>query len=132
MYKTMTFREKYEMLPQKKQTFYANGVEVRIMVMPWPVPSLKGRPSIRMEATVFTEKGLGVRGISTCVPPDEFDFRFGAELALKDALSTKFIHSKDHWHGTDGSTLWFTREEKIVSTETRKAIWKEFNRVLPK
>jgi hypothetical protein len=130
MYKTMTFREKYEMLPQKKQTFYANGVEVRIMVMPWPVPSLKGRPSIRMEAHVFKKNGFGVRGISTCVPPDEFDFRFGAELALKDALSTTFTTRTYTVSGITRPA--FSARTKVVKCETRKAIWKEFNRVLPK
>jgi len=112
-----------EMKMQNKQTFYVGDVEVRIEVKPWRVRSNKcnghpkGKWSRLMEATVFIN-GFGVRGQSVCVPPDVFDFRFGAELALRKALAV-----------TGNFDMINT---KVVSYETRKAIWNEFNKVLPK
>ena len=113
-----------EMKMQNKQTFYVGEIEVRIEVKPWRVRSNKcnghpeGKWSKWMEAFVFMKNGFGVRGQSVCVPPDVFDFRFGAELALRKALAV-----------TGNFDMINT---KVVSYETRKAIWNEFNKVLPK
>ena len=96
-------------------------IEVRIEVKPWRIKSngSKGKWSRWMEAFVFTENGFGVRGRSVCVPPDKFDFRVGAEIALRDALATE-------------AKIAGWNDRKIVCHHTRKAIWKEFNKVLPK
>jgi len=113
---------------QNKQTFYVGDIEVRIEVKPWKIRSNgnKGKWSTWMEATAF-KNGFGVRGQSVCVPPDEFDFRFGAELALRKALAVEVADTKyDYILG------WHNRKKRVVSYKTRKAIWKEFNKVLPK
>ena len=103
---------------QKKQRFSVGDVEVMIEVKSWKVQSNGGKWSTIMEAYVFHKKGFGVRGQSVCVPPDEFNFRTGAGIALRNALATEGMF--------DCTNL------KIVKQETRKAIWDKFNKVLPK
>ena len=145
---------------QKKQCFSVEDVHVRIMVMPWKVTSETGTPNCSwMEALVYKDNGLCVRGISVCNPIDEFDFRVGAELALRDAFKVEVNHfkypnvkllkfsvadlhigkrawKKESKEILDGGHLYsymptFIRE-KAVEYETRKKIWNEFNRLLPK
>ena len=122
---------------QNKQTFYVGDVEVRIEVKPWRVRSNKcnghpkGKWSRLMEATVFIN-GFGVRGQSVCVPPDVFDFRFGAELALRKALAVTITKYKKTGELCRNVVVADKATEKVVSHDTRKAIWNEFNKVLPK
>jgi len=104
---------------QTKQTFYVGDAEIRIEVKPWTVKTKSGLDGgILMEATAFQRNGFGVRGQAVCIPTDKFDFRFGAELALKKALA---VTGNFEMEG-----------KKVVMYETRKAIWNEFNKVLPK
>ena len=118
---------------QKKQTFRVEEIEVRIMVLPWTVRSETGiEGCIAIEALVFRDKGLGVRGQAVCVPIDfpVYDFRFGAKLALKNALAVEY--TKTNYIPAYKSYLKIPTKRKIVCHDTRKAIWKEFNKVLPK
>ena len=104
---------------QKRQRFDADGVNVSIEVSPWYVTTNSGlKEGILTTAYAIQKSGYGVKGEAVCIPDDKFDFRFGAELALENALAVKATHNH--------------RYQKIVKCETRKAIWTEFNRVLPK
>ena len=102
---------------QKKQHFRVVGenIDVQIEVKPWSVKTKTGiEGGILTVAYVFTAYGYGVKGETVCIPTDEFDFRFGAELALSRALN---VH--------DSST------ENVVGVALRKAVWDKFNQVLP-
>ena len=133
------FKEKYNSLPQKKQRFAVNDVEVLIEVKPYPTSTVYGNGRLFMVAYVFFSGGIGVRGEAIFNPDDEaFDFRFGAELALKEALKTtisipQIITHTYTWKTGDmnmGKMKIMT--QKVIEYETRKAIWNEFNRLLPK
>ena len=107
---------------QRKQTFYVKGgkVKIRIMEMPWRVKSKTGLRDCRWMEAIIKEERVGcATGKSVCVPKDKFDFRYGAELALKDALNTKITNQI--------GTLTYA-----VAPDAKKDIWLEFKRILPK
>jgi len=115
------FKEKYNSLPQKKQRFAVNDVEVLIEVKPYPTSTVYGNGRLFMVAYVFLSDGVGVKGEAIFNPDDKvFDFRFGAEMALERALKTTSRH------------LWPHFEIRVIREDIRKAIWNEFNRLLPK
>jgi len=126
------FKEKYNSLPQKKQRFAVNDVEVLIEVKPYPTSTVYGNGRLFMVAYVFFSGGIGVKGEAIFNPDDEaFDFRFGAEMALERALKPRIRYFKLLQKYDNGAELWSKYAEQ-VNYETRKAIWNEFNRLLPK
>jgi hypothetical protein len=58
-----------------------------------------------------------------CIPTDEFDFRFGAKLALHRALNATFSQ-KSLW------TL-IMNTSAMVSENTKAKIWNKFNELVP-
>jgi len=122
-----TFTERYDALPQKKQTFYVDDVQVRFEVKPYPVKTKSGlRGGIMTECMVANKSDLACVGKAVCIPTDKFDFVFGCRLALQNALKVEYVVSQEIWDG-----MRFVRG-RMVKSATRKAIWAEFNRVLPK
>lgn len=116
------FKEAYNALPQKKQRFRVENAEVLIEVKPYPTSTVYGNGRLFMVAYVFLSDGIGVRGEAIFNPEDpQFDFRFGAELALERALGISFWSMFSPYFG-----------ERVIIEKTRKAIWNEFNRLLPK
>lgn len=119
----LSWKEKYDGLPQKKQRFQATShqatYDVCIEVKPYPVKTKSGMDGgVLTVAYVFNEYNWGVKGETVCIPTDPFNFRLGARLALEKALAVtgEFEH---------------LGKRRIVSKKIRAAIWEEFNRVLP-
>ena len=103
---------------QRKQRFTACGFDILIEVKPWAVRTKTGLDGGTLTvAYVFGRNDLGVKGEAICIPTDEFDFRFGARLALGRAL--------------DVHTGKLPTASPVVSKDTRKEILREFNRILP-
>ena len=123
---TNGFKERYNSLPQKKQRFKAGNTEVLIEVKPYPTSTVYGNGRLFMVAYVFLSDGIGVKGEAIFNPDDKvFDFRFGAEMALERALETGYTYF-------DLISDKKIKHSRIVDEETRKAIWNEFNKLLPK
>ena len=103
---------------QKKQHFRVGDFEVQIEVKPWYVKTKTGLDGgILTVAYVFKSSGYGVIGETVCIPTDEFDFRFGARLALGRALDVRT---------GKGETAC-----PVIGKDTRKEILRELYRVLP-
>ena len=103
---------------QRKQRFTACEFDILIEVKPWAVRTKTGLDGGTLTvAYVFRETGLGVKGETVCIPTDEFDFRFGARLALGRALD---VHTGKIPTGSP-----------VVSKDTRKEILRAFNKILP-
>ena len=119
-----TWKEKYEEMPQRKQTFYVGEIRVRIEVKPYPVKTKSGLSGgIMMEAMV-EKNGLACIGEAVCIPTDKFDFAFGARLALEKALNVKYTVKRELWDGFDFI------QSAMVTNKTKKEVWKEFLRVV--
>ena len=121
-----TWRARYDELPQKKQTFYVDDVKIRLEVKPYPVKTKSGLSGGTMMEAVVSKNGLACVGQAVCIPTDEFDFAFGAKLALQDALDAQYSVQVYTWDGLE-----FIQGD-MVRPATKEKIWKEFLKVVPK
>ena len=127
--KTKTFRLRYAEIEQRKQRFSVGKVNVSIEVKPWPVKTDSGLDGgIETMALVEKEDGVAVVGRTVCIPTDEFDFRFGAKLALARALSASPKFKFHYYFHNVTHTMLAT----FIDGETIGKIWLEFNKLLPK
>jgi len=120
MQNKQTFKERYKSLPQRKQRIKTKDFNILIEVKPYPVSTVYGDGRLQTIAYVFNALNIGSKGGAIFNhDDDEFDFRFGAQLALKRALDVRSEpYHLEHW--------------RFFGAEIRKAIWNEFNKVLPK
>jgi len=123
------FRKRYAEIEQRKQRFHVGNVEVSVEVKPWPVKTKTGLRGGIETVAIVEKNGLAAVGRTVCIPTDEFNFRFGAKLALERAMDVTFSVQTYNEYLPGFPT---TMRGNIVSGEIKGKIWKEFNRVLPK
>ena len=122
---------------QRKQRFTACGFDILIEVKPWAVRTKTGLDGGTLTvAYIFGKTGLGVKGETVCIPTDEFDFRFGARLALGRALDVCIIEYVTSVVVTKNSCFMnrpaIIRENTpVISKDDRKEILRAFNQILP-
>ena len=124
------WREIYEELPQKKQRFhvapFGHEYHVEIEVKPYPVKTKSGQDGgFLTVANVYDESGWGTRGETVCIPTDNFDFAYGARLALDRALNCRYSQTQISLEG-------YRTVNMFMAGTTKNAIWKEFVKIFPK